>query len=246
MQEFHSWLGITSIELLIALCAITAGALIQSAAGFGFALISAPILILIDPGLIPVPLTITALLLTALLWRKNHAHTDWRGLRWIYIGNLPGYLLGAAALLLLPIREMALLFGLLTLTVVVLSLSHLHLRPIRRWLLPMGTASSFMGITMAMNGPPIALVYQHAKGATVRGSLASYFFTSNLVMIGLFALMGKLDGRALGQGLALFPGVVAGMALAGPLSRWIDAGRVRHAVLWISALSALAVLVKYL
>jgi uncharacterized membrane protein YfcA len=246
MLEIYPGTGITPLDLVAALVAIAAGALVQGAAGFGFALVAGPILILIEPSLIPVPFTITALLFSALLWRRNLAHTDWRGLGWIYLGNLPGYLLGALALLLLPIRGMALLFGVLTLVMVLLSLSHLHLSPSRKWLIPMGAASSFMGTTMAMNGPPIALVYQHARGATIRASLASYFFTSNLVLIALYGFLGKLDQASLVSGLLLLPGVVLGMVLAGPLSRWVDAGRVRQSVLWISALSAVAVLVKYL
>ncbi|SEH09144.1 sulfite exporter TauE/SafE family protein [Candidatus Venteria ishoeyi] len=233
------------LELSLALVAIAAGAMIQGAVGFGFALIAAPILMLIDPKLVPVPISIVALLMTGLVfWRDRHG-ADWQGLSWIYLGNLPGYALGAFALMLLPIRDMALLFAGLTLLAVGLSISHLRLSPVPRWLLPMGTASSFMGVTMAMNGPPVALTYQHASGVVIRGSLSVYFFTSNLVLLLIFAAIGQLDGFTLATGVLLLPGVILGLLLASPLARWVDAGRMRRAVLWISALSALAVLVRY-
>ncbi len=233
-------------ELALAIAAITAGTLTQGAVGFGFALISAPILLLIDPLLVPVPLTLVALWLTGSSFQHHHDHVDWRGLGWIFLGNLPGYALGAVALTLLPIRELALLFGLLTLVTTALSVAHLHLTPVPRWLVPMGAFSAFMGTTMGMNGPPVALLYQHAHGNRIRGTLGVYFFTSNLVLVAIYWAVARIDSAALGAALVMLPGVWLGLLLVRPLRRWFDAGRMRGGVLWISAFSAVAVLWRYL
>jgi len=238
--EAYAWWG-----LVLAFVATLAGAVLQTAVGFGFALVAAPVLLFIDPSLVPVPITLAALLMTAGNFAIYHRHADWRGLGWIGLGNLPGYWLGGLALTLLPVAYMAMLFGVLTLSMVGLSISHLHFRPITRWQLPMGALSGFSGVTTSMNGPPIALTYQHAPGPQVRGTLSVYFFVSNLVLIGLFWLLGKLDAQALLAGISLVPGVLLGLWLGRYLTGWLDAGRTRRAVLWVSAVSAIAVMVRY-
>ena len=231
--------------LLLATVAVACGAALQTAVGFGFALVAAPVLLFIDPGLVPVPITLAALLMTAGNFVINHRHADWGGLAWVGIGNLPGYWLGGLALTLLPVPVMALLFGGLTLSMVGLSLSHLRFKPTARWLLPMGALSGFSGITTSMNGPPIALTYQHAPGPQVRGTLSVYFFISNLVLIGLFLALGKLGSQELIAGVILIPGVLLGLGFGRYLTGWLDAGRTRRAVLWVSAVSAVAVMVRY-
>ena len=239
MPAYQGW------ELALALLAVCVGAALQSAVGFGFALVAAPVLLIIDARLVPVPITLAALLMTAGNFFANRAGADWRGLAWVGLGNIPGYALGALALSLLPLADMARLFGLLTLLMVAASLSHLHLTPVPRWQLPMGAVSGFTGVTMAMNGPPVALVYQHASGPVIRGSLAVYFFLSNLVLLAIFAALGQLDGAAVGAGLLLMPGVLLGLWLGRPIAAWVDAGRTRRAVLWVSAVSALVVIYRY-
>lgn len=231
--------------IVLAQLAVAVGAGLQTAVGFGFALVAAPVLLFIDPRLVPVPITLAGLLMTLGNFLLNHRHADWRGLGWIGLGNLPGYLLGSLALTLLPLAHLALLFGVLTLGMVGLSVSHLHFSPRIRWLLPMGALSGFSGVTTAMNGPPVALVYQHAPGSRVRGTLSVYFFLSNLVLISLFWLLGQLDAQALVAGLLLLPGVLLGLWAGKPLSGWLDAGRTRRAVLWVSAISALAVMLRH-
>jgi len=231
--------------MLLGLLAVGAGAALQSAVGFGFALVAAPVLLFIDPRLVPVPITVAALLVTAGNFVLDHRHADWRGLAWVGLGNVPGYLAGSLALTLLPVAHMALLFGGLTLSMVGLSISHLHFKPSPRWQLPMGALSAFSGVTTSMNGPPVALVYQHAPGPLVRGSLSAYFFISNLVLIGLFLGLGELDASALVAGTLLLPGVLLGLWVGRPLASWLDAGRTRRAVLWISAVSAVAVMLRY-
>jgi uncharacterized protein len=243
---FHDLLAnYSTLSLLAGLLAVTLGAMVQTAVGFGFALVAAPVLLFIDPHLVPVPITLAAVLITGSTLALNHRHADWRGTAMIGLGNIPGYWLGGLALTALPLPTMAMLFGALTLTMVGLSVSRLHISARPRWQLSMGALSAFSGVTTAMNGPPIALVYQHATGPQVRGSLSGYFFISNLVLLGLFAALGKLDRQALAAGVLLMPGVLLGLVLGRPVTGWLDAGRTRRAVLWLSAISAVAVMLRH-
>ncbi|MCB1864484.1 MAG: sulfite exporter TauE/SafE family protein [Chromatiales bacterium] len=231
--------------IAVSVIAVAAGAALQSAVGFGFALVAAPVLLFIDPALVPVPITLAALVLTAANFIANRHAADWRGLGWIVLGNGPGYLLGAIALTHLPLVWLAMLFGALTLAMVWLSLARIHCSPVPRWQLPMGALSGFSGVTTAMNGPPIALVYQHAAGPVVRATLSVYFFASNLILLAIFAGLNRLDMQAAAAGLLLVPGVLLGLWLGRRFSRWVDAGRTRRSILWVSALSAVAVMLRY-
>ena len=59
------------------------------------ALVSAPLLTLVDPAFVPVPLLLVNLPLSALaLWRERGA-VDRRGLPWALAGRLPGTVVGA-------------------------------------------------------------------------------------------------------------------------------------------------------
>src|SRR6185369_15778614 len=87
----------------------------------------------------------------------------------------PGSVLGATLLASLPPRSVSLAVGLVVLAGVAMTASGIHLRPRRSTLLAAGVLSGFMGTTAAIGGPPIALIYQHAEGPRLRGTLAGYF-----------------------------------------------------------------------
>jgi uncharacterized membrane protein YfcA len=66
------------------------------------------------------------------------------------------------------------------------------------------------------------------------------------VSIPTLLVVGTLDRSSVGPTLALLPGTVVGVLLSARLARRIDKGHARPVVLWLSALSAVAVLVRAL
>ena len=76
----------------------------------------------------------------------------------------------------------------------------------------------FMGTVSGIGGPPIALVYQHSDGPTLRGTLARYFTVGNLVAIPTLVVAGHLGRDELLPIAVLVPGALAGLP---SLQRWL-------------------------
>jgi uncharacterized membrane protein YfcA len=236
-----------SVAGAAAACAVVAvGSLLQGAVGFGLSLIAAPLVTLIDPTLVPGPLLVAALVLPVLTGRRDRSWIDLHGVRWALVGRVPGSVLGATLLAGLSPRAVSLAIGLVVLAGVLMTVSGVRLRPRAPTLLAAGVLSGFMGTTAAIGGPPIALVYQHAEGPRLRGTLAGYFVLAAAISIGVLAAAGRFGVRDVVAGLALLPGVGLGYLASRRAVRWIDRGLTRHAVLLVSALAAVVLVVRAL
>jgi uncharacterized membrane protein YfcA len=202
--------------------------------------LSAPILGLVEPRLVPGPLIFAVTLLLALTaWRERSA-VDLKGLGWVLGGRVPGTALGALALTRLGERALATALGLLVLVAVAISMRSVRLQR-KPWLLLLaGLVSGLMGTTAALGGPAIAVLYQHERGDLVRSTLATYFLVGALMSMVALALVGRLGGREITMGLGLMPGILVGFAASRWTSRWLDRGRTRAAVLLVAAIAGLS------
>ena len=72
-----------------------AGAAVHGTIGMGIALVSVPVLALVDPALVPVPQMILAMVLNGFLFWKERGALDRSGLGWVIAGRVPGAVLGA-------------------------------------------------------------------------------------------------------------------------------------------------------
>ena len=233
------------VELLIAGTTVAVGACLQGAVGFGLGLLAVPILVLVDPTLVPVPLIVASLALNLGASYRNRGGID-AGVGWALLGSVPGTVLGAYAIATLPQRPLAITFGVLVLAGVAVSASGLRVAPTTGGLLAAGAISGFTGTASSIGGPPIALIYQRAHGATLRGTLALYFLVGSVLSLVVLALFGKLGGHELLESAQLAPFMVAGFACSGPASRVLDRGSTREAVLLVSTVSAVVLIANEL
>jgi uncharacterized membrane protein YfcA len=231
-------------ELLAASAAIFVGSALQGAVGFGLALVAAPVLFLIDERLVPGPILITSLLLTALTARRDWHAIDFPGLKWGLWGRIPGTVLGAALLWALPAEEMAAPLAALVMLAVAMSASGIRIDPTPRNLVGAGLLSGVMGTTSSIGGPPLAMVYQHAAGDRIRGTLGVYFVIGSVMSLAAVAAIGRLGLFELIYGAALVPAVLLGFVLSTRFTAWIDGGYTRPAVLVVSAAGAIAVFAR--
>jgi uncharacterized membrane protein YfcA len=163
---------------------------------------------------------------------------------WALTGRLPGAVLGATVVALLPYREFATFVAAAVLVCVAASLVRLQLRPTPAALLVAGAVSGVSGTAAGIGGPPVALLYQHEHGATVRATLGAYFGLGTLLSLAVLALGGQVDGAHLLQGAVLIPFMAVGFLLSNPLRRILDRGWTRPAVLGLAAVAAVALLVQ--
>ena len=237
----------TGVErMLLETVVMAAGAVVQGAVGFGLNLVAVPLLVLIDPRLVPGPVLVAALVLTILVLRRERRAVDFAGLGWAFAGRLPGTELGVAALLMLPPSSLSLVFAGLVLIAVLMSASGMRLRPTRGTLLIAGALSGFMSTTSAVGGPPMALVYQDAAGPRLRGTLAGYFVAGALISIFALTVAGRFGAAEARASLSLLPGVVIGFALSARAARKLDAGYIRPAVLLLAGVASMTVIVRQL
>jgi uncharacterized membrane protein YfcA len=233
---------LTPVEYALAILVVTIGATLQGTIGFGLGMFAAPLLLLINPDFIPAPLLCAALVLTVSLTHRERHSIRVADLGWALSGRAVGITFGLFVLANISPDRMHFWFGVLLLMAVAMSASGISIRPRPTTLSIAGALSGFMGTTISIGGPPMALVYQHASGSRIRGTLSA-FFTIGVVMsltgLGLIGLFGK-DKLILAA--VLIPGVFLGLIISRRTARLLDRGYTRTAVLAASAVIGLIVL----
>lgn len=156
----------------------------------------APELALVDPRLVPGSMLLAgSLLALASAYRERHA-VDAKSFGLSLLGLAIGTVFGAAALRALSPAPLGKVFAILVLLAVALSVSGFRVRPTRPALFAGGAAAGMMGTMVGIDGPPIALVLQHARPEQARAMLGAFFFVAyvgSVVALAAFGLFGVLQ-----------------------------------------------------
>jgi hypothetical protein len=223
---------------------VLVGSVLQGAIGFGLGLLGAPLLVILDPTLVPGPLLAAALFLSILIAIREHQTIDLRGVSWALVGRVPGTFAGAAVLAAIPRRETALLVGVMVLVAVGLVGAGARVARTGPALFGAGTLSGFMATTSSIGGPPIALLYQDSQGGRIRGTLSGFFLVGLVISLGALSFVGRFGRPEALATLYLLPAVGAGFLLSTRVAAILDRGHTRKAILWSSGLAGLAVVVQ--
>ncbi|MEM7566375.1 MAG: sulfite exporter TauE/SafE family protein [Pseudomonadota bacterium] len=223
--------------LAAAIVALVAAGAVQGSVGFGFNMLSAPLLALIDPRFVPGPMLLLALLVCiGGAWRERGA-IEARGLSFALTGRLLAA--GPAVLCLGLLSEgtfSAVFGGVVLIAVALVAAGHTVART-PSTLLAAGAISGFMGSLTAIGAPPIAMVYQSAAGPVMRANLNAFFVVGGLISLAALWLVGEMGAHDLLLVAILTPFAALGFAVSGPLRPILDKGRTRMAVLVVSGLS---------
>lgn len=235
---------ISPTELALALLVVTLGAVVQASVGFGLALIAAPILLLVEPALIPGPLMAASLVLTGLVVHRERAHVDLQGMVFAAGGRVVGTALAAIFLATASAQVFDLGFGVLVVLGVVFTAGYPDLRPGRTTSLLAGGVSGLMGTISSIGGPPMALLYQSSGAARLRGTLAGFFIFGTIVSVAVLAAIGRFGWLEVQLALLLCPAMALGFALAGPFRARVSDDAIRPLVIGLSLVAAAVVLVR--
>jgi len=231
-------------EAFAVILIVTVGACIQGSIGFGWAMVSAPFIVLIESDFVPAPMILSGVLLVILLTWRERKSIDRRGVQWMTGGCVPGIAGATVVLVFISSAAFTIIFAILVLLGVLLSAIGLNVMLTNRNLFLAGFLSGFMGTISSIGGPPVALIYQHSAGAMLRGTLSAFFLLcACMALLGLF-IAGWLGIKELKLALILIPGLVIGFALSRFTAGLMDRYSLRPAVLVFSALAAIAVLVR--
>ncbi|ASP40471.1 hypothetical protein CHH28_18105 [Bacterioplanes sanyensis] len=239
-------LPLSLLQLLLANLAIAAGALLQGVAGYGIGTLSAPLLFLISPALVPGTLTMNAMVLTVLMLVRNRTSLGFAAVRHAMLGAAIGTLAAAVVLTRLSPAGFGLAFGVLILLAVGLSVAGLKPALNQRNSILAGGLSGFMGTITAVGGPPIALIYQRQPAELVRANLSAFFlFGSATAFLGLL-MSGFIHQLEVTLFSLTVPGVLVGFWLSGRLLHRVPGGALRPLILTIAALSGTGAIVRSL
>lgn len=239
-------MALDSVSLLLAGIVVLAGSTLQGSTGLGLAQVAVPLLALIDTRLIPVPVTIVGLGLLVLMCVRERDALNLAGTGWAVTGCLPAAAAGAVVTTMVTGDDLAVLCGVTILAGVGFSVAGWTPRPTAPMLVGAGFASGFMGTTTGASGPPMALVYQHHRGAEFRATLSAFFTLGSLFSLTALGLAGQIHRFQLQASAWLLLFMLAGFVLSGPARRLLDRGHVRPVVLGISTASAITLLWKAL
>jgi uncharacterized membrane protein YfcA len=239
-------LPVTPTDIAIAFVLSVVGAAIQGNVGIGFAVLAAPMLLVMNPAFVPGPVVLAAMLLVILMALRERNDVIAGDVRWAIVGRLVGTLPGAYAISVLPRSAYELLFAALVMLGTVLSALGWHVAPTRRNVTIASMISGFMSVVSSVGGPPMALVYQNEEGPRIRSTISAIFIFGGFITLAGLWWAGRFHAVEFLLGLLLMPGVVVGFAISRYTTGWFDRARIKPAVLAISGLSALVVMLRAL
>lgn len=231
---------------LVILVAVVLAAALQASIGFGMGMLAAPVVALIDPGLIPGTLIVLAVFLTLMVVLTERQHIDLRGAGWALAGRFPGSLLGALLIVVLPDRGLALMLAGVVLLGVVLSMVGWRPQPARRNLIIAGTTSGLLGTATSIGGPPMALVWQSKEGAQYRSTISGFFLIGSAMSVLALAVAGVIDTATLIAVAALSPAPIVGFFLARRINGYLSPDRLRRLAVAVSCFGAALLVAQHL
>lgn len=231
--------------MLIGLVAAV-GAFVQAVVGLGLGLLTAPIVALVAPSLVPALPLWLALLISGLMLAGERSHVDWRAIAWALPPRVPGTVLGAWLVASFTEPQIGVALAVMVLIAVGLSVRTVVVPLTPTSLAVAGFVAGASGTATSIGGPPIALLFQRERPEVVRATLSVFFFVGVIISLAGLGLSGSLDRMASELALALAPGVVVGFLVGSASRDRIDQTTFRRGVLVVCTVSALALLVRSL
>jgi uncharacterized membrane protein YfcA len=229
--------------LLIGL-AVFISAFAQGCSGMGFAMLSAPIVTLFAPGLIPVMLLVLMIPLNAYVGWRERAAIDWRGVKLISIGRFAGTFLGLWILLVVNLHQLSLLIGWSTLIAAVVALLSPSFDLGRAGLGLVGLITGVTETSTGVGGPPLALAYQHKSGAVLRSTVALCFLVGEVISLIVLMIGGKVGSDTLLVSVQMLPFLVLGSYASKFVHHRLDGPLLRYLVLGFSSISGIVVILQ--
>ncbi|MEU2198791.1 sulfite exporter TauE/SafE family protein [Isoptericola sp. NPDC019482] len=225
-------------SLVLALAAVLVSTFVQFATGSGFGVLGGPLLLLIDPRLVPGPLLLlTLVVMLAVVWteRRGLRHLD---LGWAAVGAVPAAVGALWLARLMDQRVTEVVVGLVIAAGAVAGLAGWRVPQGRTTLIGAGVLGGALSTIAATPGPPVVVVYRAEELARYRANLSLFFVATTVVSLGVYVASGDLGQQDLVVAGWLAPGVALGWAVARLLVRRVPPGVVRPAALALCVVSA--------
>lgn len=230
--------------LALALVAVAGAGVVTGLTGFGFALVSVPILLWVmdPPSVVTAVLVIGQLTSTVNAWTSRQ-HLEGRILRTLLPGAVVGMVAGSYVLRILNPPVLKLAAGILV--VVFTLLLAVRRRPAARPSAAaealVGAASGVLTTSVGLSGPPVVLLMSGAlpDKHRSRATLAAYFALTSPIGLVTLLLQGNAPLHAWGAAALLAPVALLGRAVGSRLHRRTPQGVFRILTLGITLAAGL-------
>ncbi|KNX37193.1 TSUP family transporter [Luteipulveratus halotolerans] len=222
------------------------GALTQSVAGFGLAVVAAPFVVLLAPDLMPGALLVPSVVLPLAELSRGLRDIDVRSLGWATLGRLLLMPVGVALVAFTSADVIAVVVGVMVLVAVVASVRTFDVRPAPTTAFAAGTVTGVTGTAASIGGPFLSLVLQHERPSRIRSTLAAFFTIGAALSITALSLAGEMTRQQVTVGLCWVPFLVLGVLAAVPVRRRMPPERMRRYVLTVATVAGISVLVRAL
>ncbi|MEY4223833.1 MAG: hypothetical protein RIS33_767 [Actinomycetota bacterium] len=237
----------TGAEIVVMLAAVLVASTAQYTAGFGFSLLSVPVMALaLDTHDAVIVATWLGLLASGYQVIESHRSVDWSTARRLLIGTLIGIPVGLVFFTQVAESTLRLVLGVSVLIATfVLARDFRLTRPGTgpEWIA--GAVSGALASSLSTNGPPLVFVLQARRMPIVsfRATLSLVFTVANAASLVGFLGTGELDADVSIHSALGIPCLVIGVAVGSRLRRRVTEESARHLVIGLLALAGVSAIV---
>jgi uncharacterized protein len=228
------------VTIVFGLLAIFMAGFTYGLTGFGFGLVSVPLLLLVLPPQSVVPITLLLASVTGVLvvweaWRCIQIRRIWP----LLVGGVMGIPVGTWVLTVLDANVLKVIIGAIISLSALAFLCGFH-KPVGREKLtsiPIGVASGIMNGATGMSGPPVILFFsnQGVEKSIFRANLATYFLILNLITFPAQWVGGLLTRDVFTHVLWFLPALALGSWLGIRLAQRVNENLFRRVALTLVA-----------
>jgi uncharacterized membrane protein YfcA len=235
---------LTVAGFVVAVAIIIFGSVVQGTIGFGLGLLSAPFIAISIPDAIPVTLVLVAWPIGGVTALREHHALDRKSLPWMLVGAVPGTVIGLVIIQLATQDALAVLVGFSTLLGVLATIVSPPIPVTPATASSAGFIGNITGTAASVGGPPVALLFQHHRGPTVRATLGAYFAISATLSVVGYGVTGEITLDRVLLALALLPAMLFGAWASKHFHGLVDRGWLRPSVLALSSIAGAIAVVR--
>ncbi len=230
--------------LIIAIIILFFAGLIQGLAGFGFSMVSIPILILIiEPQLLTPTIIIHSVIINIFLFIKVRKDVQLGRIWPLVAAAIIGIPIGTWLLMVVDSNILRLFVGLFIMLIGLAYMKNFRVRIKNERLafLPIGFISGILNGSITLSGPPVVLTLtnQEVPKKTFRANMIAYFMLLNLATIPFHFMKGLFTNVCIELSIMLLPGMVLGAFIGTMLVKRVDEDDFKKMVLALVIVSGL-------
>ena len=239
-------LGVGALAVVAA--AVFIGAALNALAGFGFALVTVPLMTLVvGPKEAVVLSAIVGLLSNSAVALRHRSDIEVPVAKRLLLGSMLGMPLGLVVLTAIAEQPLEVLIAVaVLLSAVILATGWRLSRPSPTKDVAAGFLSGLFNTSIGISGPPVVVLLQ-GRGmakAAFRATSVTVFGVAGVVALVLFAVGGQYNRSVLSAALVVLPALPLGWFVGDRAHRRLDEGPFRVLVLVLMAVTATVVLVE--